>query len=180
MEDAHSMTMLYKTTQGIVQEVHYGLTLARVVPLPPGVVEHATSVAQKVERHMLQRKKTSETVLRQKRRKLVLSLKEHLAQAHAGVLEGEVLTAWLKELQKEFVNRMTALEAEAISADQESEYEDEEIMDRSELDEEERLDISASASVITIDSHVTSTESDSTTRAMSEASTLRAVSSNER
>ena len=34
--------------------------------------------------------------------KLVLSLKEHLVQAHAGVLEGEVLTAWLKELQKEY------------------------------------------------------------------------------
>ncbi|KAB2100972.1 MutS 4 [Alternaria gaisen] len=137
MEDSHSMAMLYKTTQGIVQEVHYGLTLARVVPLPPGIVEHATLVAQKVERHMLQRKKASGTVLREKRRKLVLNLKEHLIQAHTGVLEGEVLTAWLKELQNEFVSRMTALEAEAASTDQESQDEDEEMMNRNDEDEDE-------------------------------------------
>ncbi|CAN9407160.1 unnamed protein product [Alternaria alternata] len=180
MEDPHSMTMLYKTTQGIVQEVHYGLTLARVVPLPPGIVEHATLVAQKVERHMLQRKKASGTVLREKRRKLVLNLKEHLIQAHTGVLEGEVLTAWLKELQNEFVRRMTALEAEAASTDQESQDEDEEMMNRNDEDEDERPDTYASPSVISVDSRVSSTQSNSTTRAMSEASTLRAVSSNER
>ncbi|KAI4618434.1 hypothetical protein J4E80_005032 [Alternaria sp. BMP 0032] len=178
MEDAHSMTMLYKTAQGVVQEIHYGLTLARVVPFPPGVVEHATLVAQQVERHMLRKKKASETVLKEKRRKLVLNLKEHLVQAHTGVLEGEVLTAWLKELQKEFVNRMTALEAESANAGQESE--DEEMIDRSELSEEERPSTSTSPSVISIDSHTSSTDSDSTIRAMSEASTLRAVSSNER
>ncbi|CAN9393559.1 unnamed protein product [Alternaria alternata] len=180
MEDPPSMTMLYKTTQGIVQEVHYGLTLARVVPLPPGIVEHATLVAQKVERHMLQRKKASGTVLREKRRKLVLNLKEHLIQAHTGVLEGEVLTAWLKELQNEFVSRMTALEAEAASTDQESQDEDEEMMNRNDEDEDERPDTYASPSVISVDSRVSSTQSNSTTRAMSEASTLRAVSSNER
>jgi DNA mismatch repair protein MSH4 len=150
------MTMLYKATQGVVQEAHYGLTLARLVPLPPGVVEHATAVAQKVERHMLQKKKASETVLKEKRRKLILNLKEHLVQAHTGVLEGEVLTAWLKELQKEFVNRMTALEAEAASAGQE-------MRDRSEVDEEERPSTYASQpSVITVDSRVTKTESEST------------------
>ncbi|KAI4949740.1 hypothetical protein J4E86_007694 [Alternaria arbusti] len=178
MEDAHSMTMLYKTAQGVVQEIHYGLTLARVVPFPPGVVEHATLVAQQVERHMLRKKKASETVLKEKRRKLVLNLKEHLVQAHTGVLEGEVLTAWLKELQKEFVNRMTALEAESANVGQE--IEDEEMIDKSELSEEERPSTSASPSVISIDSHTSSTGSDSTIRAMSEASTLRAVSSNER
>ncbi|KAL1793239.1 hypothetical protein ACET3X_008221 [Alternaria dauci] len=179
MEDAHSMTMLYKTTQGVVQEAHYGLTLARIVPLPPGLVEHATLVAQKVERHVLQKKKASETVLREKRRKLVLNLKEHLVQAYTGVLEGEVLTAWLKELQNEFVNRMTALEAEATSTIQGSEDEDEERMGSSDENEEDRPDTYASPSVITIDSHVNPTQSDSTIQAMSEASTLRAVSSNE-
>ncbi|CAN9393864.1 unnamed protein product [Alternaria alternata] len=139
-----------------------------------------SSVAQKVERHMLQRKKASGTVLREKRRKLVLNLKEHLIQAHTGVLEGEVLTAWLKELQNEFVSRMTALEAEAASTDQESQDEDEEMMNRNDEDEDERPDTYASPSVISVDSRVSSTQSNSTTRAMSEASTLRAVSSNER
>jgi DNA mismatch repair protein MSH4 len=184
MEDGNSMTMLYKVTEGVVKEAHYGLTLARLVPLPPGVVEHATLVAQKVEQHMLRKKKASETVLKEKRRKLILNLKEHLVQAHTGVLEGEVLTAWLKELQKEFVNRMTALEAEAARIGQESDeedVEDEEMRDRSEIDEEERPSTYASQpSVITVDSRITSTESESTIRAMSEASTIRAVSDNER
>ena len=181
MENENSMTMLYKATQGVVKQSHYGLTLARVVPLPPGVVEHATFVAQKLERHMLQKKKASETVLKEKRRKLILNLKEHLVQAQTGVLEGEVLTAWLKELQKEFINRMMALEAEAASAGQESANEDDEMRDGSERDEEERPSTYASEpSVMTIDSHITSTESDSTIRAMSEASTVRAVSDNER
>ncbi|KNG49018.1 dna mismatch repair protein muts [Stemphylium lycopersici] len=184
MEDERSMTMLYKATQGVVREAHYGLALARVVPLPPGIVEHATAVAHKVERHMLQKKKASETILREKRRKLILNLKEHLVQAHDGVLEGEVLTAWLKELQKEFVNRMTALEAEAARAGNESEEdgdEDEEMRDRSASQDEERPSTSASQpSVISIDSRITSTESESTFRAMSEASTIRAISENER
>ena len=82
------------------------------------LVQHALCV---LEAHVLKKKKASETILREKRRKLILNLREHLVQAQTGVLEGEVLTAWLKELQKEFVNRMTALEAEASSARQESE-----------------------------------------------------------
>lgn len=172
------MTMLYKATQGIVRQSHYGLMLARVVPLPPGVVERATQVAQKLERHMLQKKKASGTVLREKRRKLILNLKEHLVQAHNGVLESEVLTAWLKELQKEFVNRMIALEVEAASADEESEIEDEEMRDMRGLDEERSSTYASQPSISTGDSRMVPTESESTIRAMT-ASTVRAVSENE-
>ncbi|KAF2831995.1 DNA mismatch repair protein MutS [Ophiobolus disseminans] len=181
MEHNQSMTMLYRITPGAVKEANYGLTLARVVPLPPGVVDHAAHVAHKLEAHLLKKKKASETVLKEKRRKLILNLREHLVQAHTGVLEGEVLTAWLKELQKEFVNRMTALEAEASSVGQESDDEDEVMRDRSEFDdEEERPSTHASQrSVMTIDSS-TSAGSDSTIRPMSKASTVRAVSDNER
>ena len=181
MESENSMTMLYKATQGVNKEDHYGLKLARVVPLPPGVVEHATFVAQKLERRMLRRKKASETVLKEKRRKLILNLKEHLVQAHNGVLEGETLTAWLKELQKEFVNRMTALEAEVATANQESDDDDENVeMGDDEYQGEDRLRACASQpSVTTIDSHITSSTEGSTLRARSEASTIRAVSDNE-
>lgn len=181
MENEQSMTMLYKIAQSAVQESHYGLTLARVVPLPPGLVDHAAAVAQKLERHMLRKKKTSEIVLKEKRRKLILNLKEHLVQAQNGILEGEILTAWLKELQKEFVNRMTALEAEAASVSQDTDVEDKEMDEGSEVDGQHRLGTSASQpSVMSISSRMTSTESESTTRAMSEASTVRAVSDNER
>jgi DNA mismatch repair protein MSH4 len=170
------MTMLYKATQGIAKEVHYGLALARVVPLPPGVVEHATNVARTIERHTIRSKKASEIVLKEKRRKLILNLKEHLVQAYNGVLEGEVLSAWLNELQKEFVNRMTALEIEAANTSNESN----EIVGDSDTGEEGQPSTHVSQpSVISIDSHITSTYYESTTQAMSEASTVRAVSENE-
>lgn len=172
--------MLYRITPGAVKEAHYGLTLARVVPLPPGVVDYAARVAQKLEAHMLKRKTTSETVLREKRRKLILNLREHLVQAYTGVLEGEVLTAWLKELQKEFVNRMTALEAEASSIGQESDGEDEIMGERSDVDEDEERPgtIASQPSVMTIDSS-SSVGTESTIRARSQASTVRAVSEND-
>jgi DNA mismatch repair protein MSH4 len=172
------MTMLYRIAPGAVQETHYGLTLARIVPLPPGLVDRATDVAHQLEAHLEKKKKASETTLKEKRRKLILSLKEHLVQAHNGVLEGEVLSAWLMELKKEFVNRMTALEAEAASAGQHSD-DDQDVLERSmqEEDEEERPSTYASQpSVMSI----SSVESGSTFPAMPEASTVRAVSDNER
>lgn len=163
MESGHDMTMLYKIAEGAVKESHYGLALARVVPFPPGLVDHAATIAQKLERHMLCKKKTSATVLKEKRRKLILNLKEHLVQAHTGVLQGEVLSAWLKELQKEFVKRMSALEAEAASTSQEMDDEDEQMEDISRDNDQERLGTSASQpSVLSISSHMTSSMSEST------------------
>jgi DNA mismatch repair protein MSH4 len=182
------MTMLYKVAEGAVTESHYGLALAKVVPLPEGVVEHATYVAQKLERRKLRRKKTSAPVIKERRRKLILDLREHLVQAYNGVLEGEVLADWLKALQKEFVARMSAIDAEEVRAgqdsDEENEDRDEEMRDRSEYDhdEEERPSTNASQpSVISIDSRIISTASSTTLRGMSEsASNVRAVSDNER
>ncbi|KAF1987831.1 hypothetical protein K402DRAFT_403490 [Aulographum hederae CBS 113979] len=107
-----TMTMLYRISEGPVQEKHYGLALAKVVPLPPGVVEHATIVAEKLERRHERKKRTSAAVLFERRRKLILSLKEHLEQTRAGSLEGNALSNWLRTLQQEFVNRMTAIEEE--------------------------------------------------------------------
>jgi DNA mismatch repair protein MSH4 len=124
---------------------------------------------------------------RLKRRKLILNLKEHLMQAHTGVLEGEVLSAWLQELQKEFINRMTALEVEAASPEHVTEYGesndgDVEMLYRSGNDGEDRPSTHASqASIVSISSRATSsTISSSPQRSMSEASTIRAVSDNER
>lgn len=204
MKDNQSMTMLYKIAHGTVKESQYGLTLARVVSLPSGLVEYATTVAQKLERNMLAKKKNSKTVLKEKRRKLILNLKEHLIQAHTGILKGEVLSAWLQELQKEFINRMTALEAEAeaADADQGSEYDeidddgDTEMVSRSESDggdaemvygsendgEEQPSIQSSQRSIISISSRATSTTFSSSPlhSESSDASTIRAVSDNER
>ena len=124
------MKMLYKIAEGAVQESHYGLALARVVPLPTGLLEHAEHVAHRLERQAFKHKKASVAVIHERRRKLILNLKEHLVQAHNGTMEGEVLTAWLKELQKEFVVRMTAIDAEAARAELGSDSESEEEIQR--------------------------------------------------
>jgi DNA mismatch repair protein MSH4 len=118
-----NMTMLYKIAEGSVQEQHYGLKLARVVPLPPRVLEVAEQVAEKLDVQGKQKKKTSTAVQREKKRKLILNLKEQLMQARDGVMNGEVLAQWLKELQREFVIRMTAIDAEAEEASEDSENE---------------------------------------------------------
>ncbi|KAF2744082.1 hypothetical protein M011DRAFT_489176 [Sporormia fimetaria CBS 119925] len=180
-----TMTMLYKVAEGAVTESHYGLKLARVVPLPAGLVERASEVAQVLERHIQRRKKTSLAVIKERRRKLLLSLKEHLVQAHSGVMEGEVLSAWLRELQKEFVKRMTAIDEEAARADQEGDLEEEvdaemgdEVLHDGEGVQEEPVDTDEQSkprplpvrqkSVISISSHISSSEYESTVRAVSE------------
>ena len=139
------MNMLYKIAEGAVKETHYGLALARLVPLPPVVVDHAIRVAKKLERQSLKSKKRSATVIRERRRKLILNLKEHLIQAQSGVMEGEVLTDWLKELQKEFVSRMTAIDAEAAKLEEETESGDEETEEDEDEDEIMRDEASESA-----------------------------------
>ncbi|KAK5693497.1 MutS protein msh4 [Elasticomyces elasticus] len=117
MSEKDKMAMLYRIASGTVEEEHYGLKLARVVPLPEVVVEHAEVVAGVLERVGERRKKRSLTIVKARRRKLLLNLKEHLVQAKSGRMEGEGLRQWLKELQGEFVVRMLALDEEARKAE---------------------------------------------------------------
>jgi DNA mismatch repair protein MSH4 len=122
------MEMLYQIANGTVQEKRYGLKLARVVPLPPDVIPHAETVALALERQVERKHKRSAGVVLARRRKLLLNLKEHLLQARDGVMNDETMKGWLKDLQREFVVRMTALDEEsrAIQAG-ESDGEDEEM-----------------------------------------------------
>ncbi|KAI9693834.1 MAG: MutS protein msh4 [Bathelium mastoideum] len=116
MTRENEMTMLYKLAQGPVEEQHYGLNMARLMPLPPSVIEYAEKVAVHLQEQVRKRKRTSTAVLRERRRKLILNLKEHLLQAQSGQMEGQVLADWLRELQKEFVIRMTRIGREAQEA----------------------------------------------------------------
>lgn len=118
MPDAATMNMLYKVTSGAVEEEHYGLALANVLPLPADVLEHATLVAETLKERTNRRKKTSLAVLVQRRRRLVLGLKEHLVQAQKGNMQGETLREWLKNLQRQFVERMTVLDEEMRQAEE--------------------------------------------------------------
>ena len=116
MGRANSMTMLYKISNGVVTEEHYGIALAKVAGLPAGVIEMAEEVSSTLTQNMEKRKKSSKTIALARRRRLILSLREQLVQAKEGNMQGQVLASWLKKLQDEFVKRMSAIDAEVAAA----------------------------------------------------------------
>ena len=113
------MTMLYKVKNDFVKEEHYGLALARVVDLPPQILEVAETVSRVLEAQTEAKKNSSKSCALAKRRKLVLSLREMLQQAADSPMEGKVLLSWLRKLQAEFVRRMEQIENDVASSDTE-------------------------------------------------------------
>ncbi|KAH8815411.1 DNA mismatch repair protein-like protein MutS [Xylogone sp. PMI_703] len=113
MSDQSKISMLYKIEKGFIQENHYGLALAKVVELPQNVLEVAEKVTSTLEAQLLAKKQSSKAVALAKRRKLVLSLKESLKQAHESPMQGMALVNWLRRLQTEFVTRMEQIENES-------------------------------------------------------------------
>ena len=109
------MTMLYKIGGGVVEEEHYGLALARVLDLPPQVLEVAEKVSRAIEEQAAAKRKSSKALAFAKRRKLVLGLREQLVLARDSPMEGDVLLSWLRKLQDEFVQRMELIENEVGS-----------------------------------------------------------------
>ena len=116
MRDQDRMLMLYKIAQGPVTETHYGIALAKVVGLPPEVLDIAEGVSQKLTKIKEDSKKTAKGVIQARRGRLVLGLKEQLIQTKEGNMQGEVLRSWLRKLQDEFVIRMSKLEDEEMGA----------------------------------------------------------------
>jgi len=117
MSGENTMTMLYRIGAGFVKEEHYGLALARVVDLPPQVLEVAEKVSKALDAQAAAKKKSSKAFALARRRKLVLGLKETLKQAESGPMEGNVLLSWLRRLQDEFVRRMDQIENDVESSD---------------------------------------------------------------
>ncbi|KAI6822546.1 hypothetical protein KC340_g15016 [Hortaea werneckii] len=109
----NKMEMLYRISSGTVQEQHYGLKLAKVVPLPQDVVQHAEHVVNTLELRKAKGQAKTIAIVNARRRKLLLNLKEHLQQAHEGHMNDATLKQWLLDLRKEFVVRMCALDEEA-------------------------------------------------------------------
>lgn len=111
------MEMLYRVSSGSVQDEHYGLKLARVMPFPPDVIEHAELVSATLDSAMRKKKSkgASLAIVIARKRRLFLNLKEHLVQAKNGSMEDEDLKEWLKDLQREFRTHLTALEEEERS-----------------------------------------------------------------
>ena len=119
MSEDNTMTMLYKIDEGYVREEHYGLALARVVDLPPQVLELAQEVSEVLEAQVAAKKKSSKAFAFAKRRKLVLSLRDTLKQAQNSPMGDKVLLSWLGKLQEEFVRRMDHIENDVASSDSE-------------------------------------------------------------
>lgn len=107
---ASKMTMLYKISEGPFTAPFYGLALARLVDLPPDILDTAQRVSTAMD-EIAQRRHSSSGALRiAKKRNLILSLREQLVQARDGNLRGRALVKWLGKLQRDFVLQMAAAE----------------------------------------------------------------------
>ncbi|KAF7949911.1 uncharacterized protein EAE97_003420 [Botrytis byssoidea] len=124
MNDPTTMTMLYKLDQGCVKEQHYGLTLARVVDLPPKVLTVAEDVSKTLIAQAAARKKSSRTSAIDKRRKLLSALKEQLKQLLDSPMENQELLEWIEKLRREFIIRMENIEI--LMVDSDTEYSEDE------------------------------------------------------
>ncbi|GIK02080.1 mutS protein msh4 [Aspergillus viridinutans] len=110
--DISRMVMLYKIAEGPDTTQFYGLAVAKLVDLPPGVLECAQAVSEKLNKIAQRRHSKSKALMLSRKRNLLLSLREQLLQARNGTLEGDALREWLKKLQDNFVLRMAAIEEE--------------------------------------------------------------------
>lgn len=117
--DASKMTMLYKIAEGIDTNQFYGLALAKLVDLPPGVLETAQQVSEKLNQLAKRRHSRSRALAVTRRRNLILSLKEQLLLVRNGTMEGEALRKWLKRLQDDFALGMAAIDEDAACASDE-------------------------------------------------------------
>ncbi|GKZ43063.1 mutS protein msh4 [Aspergillus brasiliensis] len=111
--DASKMTMLYKIAEGPDTNQFYGLALAKLVDLPPGVLETAQQVSEKLNQLAKRRHSKTKALAVTRRRNLILSLKEQLLLVRNGTMEGEALRKWLKRLQDDFVLSMAAIDEDA-------------------------------------------------------------------
>ncbi|QIW96669.1 hypothetical protein AMS68_002187 [Peltaster fructicola] len=104
--------MLYRVTPGAVQDRHYGIKLAKVLPIPAVVIETAELVSSTLEQMNQRRPTMSLAIITARKRKLLLNLQEHLTQARDSGIDGPELTTWLTQLQREFVVQMSILDDE--------------------------------------------------------------------
>ena len=120
VSEDNTMTTLYKISQGVVKEQHYGIALARIVDIPLQVLQVADRVSRTLDAQAAAKKQSSKAFVLAKRRKLVLSLCETLKQAEYSPMENKVLLNWLYRLQEEFVRRMEDLGNDSKSSSEAS------------------------------------------------------------
>lgn len=115
--DESKMTMLYQIAEGPVPDRRYGLALAKLVDLPPNVLEVANAVSSKIESLAQRRNSDSRAVAIARKRKLLLSLREQLLIARDSTMDDQSLRAWLIKLQEDFTLRMAGINQEMESTE---------------------------------------------------------------
>lgn len=155
--DASKMTMLYKIAEGPVTNQFYGLALAKIVDLPPDVLDVAQEVSEKLSELAARRHSNSRALGIARKRNLILSLREQLYQARNGALEGEALRKWLKKLQDDFLLRMASIDEGLVSDASDSEQEDDIIEDDDEYGDNSSREESETVTELTDDSSTINT-----------------------
>ncbi|KAJ5648719.1 hypothetical protein N7490_005091 [Penicillium lividum] len=125
--DAAKITMLYRIAEGPVPDRRYGIALAKLVDLPPHVLEVATSVSQELDRISQRRNNPSRAGAIARKRKLLLSLQEQLITARNGKMDSVSLCRWLKKLQDEFALQMAVIGQEVEATDETDDPDDAEM-----------------------------------------------------
>ncbi|KAI8300863.1 MutS 4 [Colletotrichum sp. SAR11_59] len=137
------LTMTYKVESGKVDEIPYGILLAKAMDFPKRFLDVAEQVSRSIREDRLKKQQTSEARRLISERKLVLSLHEQLKQARNSQMDDAALASYLKRLQVEFVERFEALRV-AGSPDEDSE---EEVLDEEENETYEDDDVFDSVDV---------------------------------
>ena len=122
--DASKMTMLYKIAEGPVKDQFYGLALAKLVDLPPEVLDVAQDVSGKLNQIAQRRHSNCRALTIARKRNLILSLREQLLQSCNGTMEGEALRKWLTKLQNDFLLRMASIDDDISSDSSDTEQDD--------------------------------------------------------
>lgn len=138
----NQMLMLYQIAEGPVQDISYGIRLAKVTCMPPHIMQRAEQVAEIIRRQRAQFSDHSYAAIEAKKQKVLLGLRDQLSWAKESTMSGNSLHDWMKALQDEFVIRMGALqEAEERLDRSESTVAstvDESMLDETEMASEER------------------------------------------
>ena len=120
-----TMKMTYRIASGPLptSSQYYGLTLARAISLPTGVIDIAAQVSKALHERNDARKSNPRATAVARRRKLVLGLREQLRQARESAVASRDeavdeagLREWVRKLQKEFIVRLAVIEGEAEAA----------------------------------------------------------------
>jgi DNA mismatch repair protein MSH4 len=110
VDEIPKMCMTYKVAEGPLKEKGYGIGLAAAFGFPKRMLEVAHGVAEALRSQAEERQRSGKARRVLERRKLLLMLRETLMQVWESRLGDQNLREYLERLQKEYIERLSALE----------------------------------------------------------------------